>query len=85
VELYRQRLGDYLADVMGDIIYCNCENRLILKAAGNRLVSKQLGHPSEKKKVEYNLGDRNPNEGKFVQWKVKYWMDRIKVRHKDTS
>jgi hypothetical protein len=37
---------------MGDRIYCNRENRRILKEFGIRLVGKQLGRPSEKNKVD---------------------------------
>ena len=85
VELYRQRHGYYPAEVMGDRIYCNRENRRILKEFGIRLVGKQLGRPSEKNKVDYDPGDRNPIEGKFGQGKVRYGLDRIKARLKDTS
>ncbi len=38
VELYRQRHGYYPTEVMGDRIYCNRENRRILKELGIRLV-----------------------------------------------
>jgi IS5 family transposase len=47
VELYRQRHEYYPAEVMGDMIYCNRENRRILKELGISLVGKQLGRPSE--------------------------------------
>jgi len=68
-----------------DRIYCNRENRRMLKELGIKLLGKQLGRPSEKNRVEYNPGDRNPIEGKFGQAKVRYGMDRIKARLKDTS
>ena len=35
--------------------------------------------------MEYDPGDRNPIEGKFGRGKVKYGMDRIKARLKNTS
>jgi hypothetical protein len=35
--------------------------------------------------VKLNPGDRNPIEGKFGQAKVRYGMDRIRARLKDTS
>jgi len=85
VELFKHRHGYYLAEVMGDRIYCNRENRRNLKKLGIRLVSKQLSRPSDKNKVDYNPGDRNPIEGKFGQGKVRYGLDRIKARLKDTS
>ena len=44
-----------------------------------------MGRPSEKNKVDYDPGDRNPIEGKFGQGKVRYGMDRIKAMLKDTS
>ena len=85
VELYRKRHGCYPAEIMVDRIYCNRENRRMLKELGIKLLGKQLGRPSEKNRVEYNPGDRNPIEGKFGQAKVRYGMDRIKARLKDTS
>ena len=57
----------------------------MLKELCIKLLGKQLGRPSEKNRVEYNPGDRNPIEGKFGQAKVRYGMDRIKARLKDTS
>jgi IS5 family transposase len=35
--------------------------------------------------VKLNPGDRNPIEGKFGQAKVRYGMDLIRTRLKDTS
>ncbi len=34
--------------------------------------------------MEYDPGDQNPIKGKFGQAKVRYGMDRIKARLKDT-
>jgi IS5 family transposase len=84
VEIYRQRHGYFPAEVMGDRIYSKRENRRILKELGIRLVGKHLGRPSEMNKVEYDPGDRNPIEGNFGQGKVRYGMDRIQARLKDT-
>jgi hypothetical protein len=81
----RQRHGYYLAEVMGVRIYCNRENWRILKELGIRLVSKQLGRPSEKDMVDYDPRDQNPIEGKFGQGKVRFGMDRIKTWLKYTS
>ncbi|NDC79044.1 MAG: DDE transposase, partial [Chitinophagia bacterium] len=49
---------------MGDRIYCNREHRRKLKELGIRLLGKPLGRPSEKNRVQYDPGDRNPIEGK---------------------
>jgi IS5 family transposase len=63
VELYRTRHGCYPAEIMLDKIYCNCENRGRLKEPGIKLLVKPLCRPSEKNRVEYDQGDRNPIEG----------------------
>jgi len=70
---------------MVDKIYCNREIRGRLKDLGIKLLGKPLGRPSEKNRVAYDPGDRNPIEGMFGQAKVRYGMDRIKARLKDTS
>jgi hypothetical protein len=57
----------------------------MLKELGIRLLGKPLGRPSEKNRVAYDPGDRKPIEGKFGQAKVRYGMDRIRARLKDTS
>jgi IS5 family transposase len=44
-----------------------------------------LDTPSEKNKVEYDPGDRNPIEGKFGQGKVRYGLGLIKARLQGTS
>jgi hypothetical protein len=67
VQFYGQRDGYYPVEVSGDRIYCNLENRRILNELRVGLVGKQLGRPSEKNKVKYNPGDRNPIEAKFGQ------------------
>ena len=82
---YKERHGYYPAEVMGDRIYCNRENRRMLKELGIRLLGKPLGRPSEKNRVAYDPGDRNPIEGKFGQAKVRYGIDRIRARLKGTS
>ena len=85
VELYKKRHGYYPAEVMADKIYCNRENRRILKEHGIKLLAKPLGRPSETNRVEFRPGERNPIEGKFGQAKVRYGMDCIRARLKDTS
>ncbi len=85
VELYRKRHGCYPAEIMVDKIYCNRENRGCLKEVGIKLLGKPLDRSSETNRLEYKLGDRIPINGKFVLAKVRYGMDLIKARLKDTS
>jgi hypothetical protein len=56
-----------------------------LKERGIKLTGRQLGRPPKAGREKLNPGDRNPIEGKFGQAKVRYGMDRIKARLKDTS
>jgi hypothetical protein len=83
VELYKGRHGYYPAEVLADMIYCNRENRRMLKDLGIKLLAKPLGRPSATNRVKLNPGDCNPIEGKFGQAKVRYGMDRIRARLKD--
>jgi hypothetical protein len=85
VELDKDRHGYYPAEVLADMIYCNRENRYMLKELGIKLLAKPLGRPSMTTRVKLNPGDRNPIECKFCQAKVRYGMDRIRARLKDTS
>jgi transposase, IS5 family len=85
VALYKERHGYYPAEVLADQIYCNRENRWLLKGMNIRLLAKPLGRPSLQNRIVLNPGDRNPIEGKFGQAKVRYGMDRIRARLKDTS
>jgi IS5 family transposase len=84
VELYKDRHGYYPAEVLADMIYCNRENRRMLKDLCIKLLAKPLGRPSATNSVKLNPVDRNPIEGKFGQAKVRYGMGRIKARLKDT-
>jgi len=72
VELYKDRHGYYPAEVLADMIYCNRENRRMLKDLGIKLLAKPLRRPSATNSVKLNPGDRNPIEGKFGQAKVRY-------------
>jgi hypothetical protein len=84
VDLYKDRHGYYPAEVLADMIYCNRENRRMLQVLGIKLLAKPLERPSATNRVKLNPGDRNPIEGKFGQAKVRYGMDRIRARLKDT-
>ena len=85
VERYRRRHGFYPREVLVDRIYCTRENHRRLKERGIKLTGRQLGRPPKAGREKLNPGDRNPIEGKFGQAKVRYGMDRIKARLKDTS
>jgi hypothetical protein len=64
VELFRKGHGCYPAEIMVDRIYYNRENSGRLKELGIKLRGKPLARPSEKNRVEYDTGDRNPIGGK---------------------
>jgi len=85
VERYRQRFGYYPQEVLADQIYCNRENRRLLKEKGIRLLAKPLGRPSAVKIKHVSPGERNPIEWKFGQAKTAYGLDNIKARLKNTS
>jgi IS5 family transposase len=85
VVLYKDRHGYYPAEVLADMIYCNRENRRMLKELCIKLLAKPLGRPSMTNRVKLNPGERNPIGGKFGQAKVRYGMHRIRARLKDTS
>lgn len=46
---------------------------------------KSLGRPSKTNRAEFRPGKPNPSDAKFGQAKVRYWMNRIRARLKDTS
>jgi hypothetical protein len=85
VERYRQRFGYYPKEILADQIYCNRENRRLLKEKGIRLLAKPLGRPPAVKTKHVSPGERNPIEGKFGQAKTAYGLDNIKARLKNTS
>lgn len=83
---YRKRFGCYPQEVLADKIYCTRENRKWLKELGIRLSAKPLGRPSQQAvKNHIRPGDRNPIEGKFGQAKVKYGLNLVRARLKETS
>jgi transposase, IS5 family len=85
IEQYKKRHGHYPKEVLADQIYCNRENRRMLKELGIRLLAKPLGRPSAMNKEHVRPGERNPIEGKFGQAKTAYGLDRIKARLSNTS
>jgi transposase, IS5 family len=83
---YKETFGYYPKEILADRIYCNKENRKLLKELGIFLVAKPLGRPAKLALKEYvRPGERNPIEGKFGQAKVKYGLGKIKARLKETS
>ncbi len=70
VELYKDRHGYYPAEELADMIYCNRENRRMLKDLGIKLLAKPLGRPSMTNRVKLNPRGRNTIEGKFGQANV---------------
>ena len=85
IRMYYRRHGYWPKEVMADRIYCNRENRNLLKEWNIRLLAKPLGRPPAVKLEHVSPGERNPIEGKFGQAKTRYGMDRIKARLKGTS
>jgi len=85
VEQYKKRTGYYPKEVLADKIYCNRENRKILKELRIQLVAKPLGRPSAVNKEYVRPGERNPIEGKFGQAKNAYGLNCIKARLNETS
>lgn len=86
VEQYKTRFGYYPKEILADQIYCNRENRKLLKEKDIKLLAKPLGRPLTGALKEYvRPGERNPIEGKFGQGKNAYGLGRIKARLKETS
>jgi hypothetical protein len=85
VEKYKARFGYYPQMVAADKIYCNRENRRVLKELGIELRAKALGRPRAVDEKHVSPGERNQIEGKFGQAKTAYGMDRIRARLPKTS
>jgi len=83
---YTRKFGYLPKRVLADKIYCNRENRRILKAYNVILVAKPLGRPS-KKAMEHRVrpGERNPIEGKFGEGKTRYGLAKIYAKLQHTS
>jgi len=70
---------------MADQIYGTRANRELLKSLQIKLHTKPLGRPPAVKQEHIRAGERNPIEGKFGQAKIKYGLNRIRARLKETS
>lgn len=90
VEHYRKLLGYYPAGILVDRIYLTRKNRAWLKEKGIAHYGPALGRPSgmsaAKKSFRKKVQDkRSEIEGKFGVAKLKYGLDNIKTKRKDTS
>lgn len=86
VKNYVRKFGYLPKKVLADKIYCNRENRRILKEYGIELAAKPLGRPS-KQAADNRIrpGERNPIEGKFGEAKTRYGMNKIYAKLQQTS
>lgn len=84
IDQYKSIYGVYPQEVLADKIYCNRNNRAMLKERGINLKAKPLGR---KPAVPIHLspGERNPIEGKFGQAKTRYGLNNIRARLSVTS
>ena len=90
IKKYRKKYGFYPDAVMVDKIYRNRDNINYCNQKGIRISGPRLGRPKKgdicNKVQEYiDSGIRNAVEGKFGIGKIKYGLDRVMARLKDTS
>lgn len=87
IELYFKRHGCYPAEILGDKIYRNRDNRRLCKKLGIKLAGPPLGRPAKNQKKDsyFKEGERNPVEGKFGEGKRKYGLGRIMGKSPETS
>ena len=86
VEKYKQTHGYYPEEVWADQIYCIRSHRHKLKEKGIRLIAKPLGRPKKEAVEDYvRPGERNPIERKFGQAKIRYGLNSIAAKLRNTS
>jgi hypothetical protein len=91
IEEYKERYGNYPEVVMVDRIYRNRKNLAYCKKWGIRVTGPRLGRPPKVldkdliRQTRLDNGARNAVEGKFGEGKIKYGLDRIKAKLKETS
>ena len=86
IQNYVRKFGCLPRRVLADQIYCNRENRRLLKEYGIALVAKALGRPSkEATQNRVSPGERNPIEGKFGEAKTRYGLGKINAKLQNTS
>lgn len=86
IKNYVRKFGHFPKRVLADQIYCNRENRRLLKEYGVALVAKPLGRPSKQAtQNRVSPGERNPIEGKFGEAKTRYGLGKINAKLQNTS
>nr|WP_262912736.1 IS5 family transposase [Membranihabitans marinus] len=90
VEDYKRLYGYYPQSVLVDKIYLNRENRKMLKERGIEHYGAQLGRPKgynkeEKRWCKKRQNKRSEIEGKFGLGKLKYGMNKIRMKYAETS
>jgi len=90
IERFRKKYGCYPEAVMVDKLYRNRENINYCKSKGIRISGPRLGRPKkgetyDKKQAYIDSGIRNQVEGKFGIGKIKYGLDRVLAKLKETS
>ena len=86
IESYFRKYKCLPKRVLADQIYCNRENRKLLKEYGVILVAKALGRPSKvATQNRVSPGEQNPIEGKFGEAKTRYGLGKIYAKLQTTS
>ena len=90
IERYRKKYGCYPEAVMVDQLYRTRDNINYCNSKGIRISGPRLGRPKkgetyDKKQAYIDSGIRNQIEGKFGIGKIKYGLDRVMAKLKDTS
>jgi hypothetical protein len=91
VEAYKAQYGYYPEAVLVDKLYRNRENIAYCKKWGIRITGPRLGRPPKEtdnavlKQTKQDSAERNAVEGKFGEGKIKFGLNRIMARLKDTS
>jgi len=90
IEKYHKKHGCYPEAVMVDKIYRTRNNIKYCNSKGIRISGPRLGRPKkgeiyDKKQAYIDSGIRNAVEGKFGIGKIKYGLDRVMAKLKDTS
>lgn len=90
LERYKRIYGHYPEGVLVDKIYLNKKNRELLKELGINHYGPRLGRPAKLSKAEKLQRKKKQNkrseiEGKFGLGKIKYGLDKIKMRLPETS
>lgn len=90
IEKYRKKYGCYPEAVMVDQLYRTRDNINYCNSKGIRISGPRLGRPKkgesyDKKQAYIDSGIRNAVEGKFGIGKIKYGLDRVMTKRRETS